>query len=256
MREHIISEIKRIAKQSDNKAVSKADFIKLTNIPDYQIYKHFKCWNKAVSAAGLTPNTKNKKLNNDKLFQNLYDYCVKIDKIPTATEFKYNSNHAIKKYRKNFGAWPNVLLFFQIWLQENHSSSKFIDMINQKIILKDKKQTLHGAGAPLDFKGLKHEPINEQGLIFLFSKMNEELGLIVETLKIGFPDCIGKRLIDKNNNLWESVSIEFEYKSKDFLSHRHDANKCDIIVCWIHDWHDCPIEVIELKDKVNKTNKH
>jgi hypothetical protein len=27
---------------------------------------------------------------------------------------------------------------------------------------------------------------------------------------------------------------------------------CDIIVCWEHDWPDCPIEVIELRDVIRK----
>ena len=65
--------------------------------------------------------------------------------------------------------------------------------------------------------------------------------------KTGFPDCEGKRCIDINKNLWEPVSIEFEFKSRNFLEHGHNPNECDMIVCWIHDWLDCPLEVIELK---------
>ena len=79
---------------------------------------------------------------------------------------------------------------------------------------------------------------------------NDPTSNIVEAIKTGFPDCVGKRLIDKNKNLWEPVFIEFEYKSKNLLAHGHDASKCDVIVCWIHDWADCPIEVIELKNIV------
>jgi len=186
-----------------------------------------------------------------------------LGKISTTMEFERNSGNAIKTYRKNFGSWKNSLSSFKLWLQENNPDSKFIDMINDKAVeINTTKATENGNinsgmvwegkkgiiyGAPLDFKGLRHEPTNEQGVVFLFGKINEELGIIVEAVKAGFPDCVGKRLIDKNKNLWEPVSIEFEYKSRNFLAHGHDVNGCDVIVCWIHDWYDCPLEVIELK---------
>jgi hypothetical protein len=35
---------------------------------------------------------------------------------------------------------------------------------------------------------------------------------------------------------WQRVWIEFEYESRNFLKHFHDATKADIIVCWTHNW--------------------
>ena len=50
------------------------------------------------------------------------------------------------------------------------------------------------------------------------------------------------------------MHIEFEYKSSHFKRHGHlkrmnEGIKCDMIVCWEHDWVECPegIEVLELK---------
>ncbi|MFQ5762282.1 MAG: hypothetical protein ACE5PO_04525, partial [Candidatus Bathyarchaeia archaeon] len=51
---------------------------------------------------------------------------------------------------------------------------------------------------------------------------------------------------------WEEVLIEFEYKSSNFLAHKHDVNQCDLIVCWVHDWRECPLEVIELKSLIKR----
>jgi hypothetical protein len=31
------------------------------------------------------------------------------------------------------------------------------------------------------------------------------------------------------------------------LKHAHDVEKCDMIVCWIHNWPECPLEVVELR---------
>ena len=46
---------------------------------------------------------------------------------------------------------------------------------------------------------------------------------------------------------WEPVRVEFEYRSRNFFYHGHDAAGCEVIVCWQHDWPDCPIEVLELR---------
>jgi hypothetical protein len=63
-------------------------------------------------------------------------------------------------------------------------------------------------------------------------------------------DAFGRRKIRKTE--YEPVDIEFEYKSLDFKNHQHDPNQCDIIVCWEHNWKECPIEVIELKTALSK----
>jgi hypothetical protein len=51
------------------------------------------------------------------------------------------------------------------------------------------------------------------------------------------------------------VRIEFEYRSRNFAAHRHDPGGCDPIVCWVHDWPDCPIEVLELRQAMAARSK-
>ena len=51
---------------------------------------------------------------------------------------------------------------------------------------------------------------------------------------------------------WQWVRIEFEYESMNFQRHGHDPKGCDVIVCWRHNWAECPknIEVVELRKVV------
>ena len=107
-------------------------------------------------------------------------------------------------------------------------------------------------GAPIDFRGLRHEPVNEQGVVFLFGMVARELGYLVEAIQGGFPDCEAKRQISRNQ--WQTVQIEFEYESKNFVDHGHDPQKCDVIVCWLHNWPECPegLEVLALSEVVKK----
>lgn len=102
-------------------------------------------------------------------------------------------------------------------------------------------------GDLINFRGLVYAPLNENGVIFLFGKVAADLNMYVEEIKPGFPDCIARRFTGKG---WERVSVEFEFNSKSFRVHEHDPEGCDLIVCWNHDWAECPLEVIELKSEI------
>jgi hypothetical protein len=104
-------------------------------------------------------------------------------------------------------------------------------------------------GEPINFRGMVYAPLNEAGVILLFARVMDDLGIIYESSPPGFPDMVGRR---KVGNAWQRVRIEFEYKSSNFKQHGHDPSKCDIIVCWEHDWPECPLEVIELRDIIRK----
>jgi predicted transport protein len=104
-------------------------------------------------------------------------------------------------------------------------------------------------GELINFRGLVWAPVNEQGVVFLFGMIARELGMYVELVRPGYPDCIAKRYIGKGR--WEEVRIEFEFRSRNF---HHDCAECDMVVCWEHDWKQCPkhIEVIELKEEIKR----
>jgi hypothetical protein len=106
-------------------------------------------------------------------------------------------------------------------------------------------------GNPISFRGLRHEPVNEQGVVLLFGMLAEKLGYVIEAVQMGFPDCEAKRRISPQR--WERVRIEFEFESRNFRDHGHPVAGCDVIVCWRHNWEECPphLEIVELCHVVN-----
>jgi hypothetical protein len=82
-------------------------------------------------------------------------------------------------------------------------------------------------GHPMDFRGLRHEPVNEQGVVLLFGMVAKELGYIVEAVQSGFPDCEAKRQIGPER--WQRVHLEFEFESRNFRDHGHPLTGCDVI---------------------------
>lgn len=103
-------------------------------------------------------------------------------------------------------------------------------------------------GKKIDFKSLSCAPVNEHGVVYLFGLLHDSFDFKIESIQAGFPDCIARR--EKAKDRWEELRIEFE--SKSFFANKHDINGADMIVCWKHNWKDCPkyIEVIELSTMI------
>jgi len=99
---------------------------------------------------------------------------------------------------------------------------------------------------------LVYSPINEQGVVYLFGLIANDLNIRVESIQQGYPDCTAIRYVGKGR--WERINIEFEYKSSNF---NHDPDKCDVLVCWEDDLQGekrSPLkglEIIELKSIIN-----
>ena len=107
-------------------------------------------------------------------------------------------------------------------------------------------------GSPLNFRGLVYGPINEQGVVYLFGLVAEDLNIRVEGIQQGYPDCTAVRHVGRGR--WERIDIEFEYKSSNF---DHDPDKCDVLVCWEDDLPEGKrdiikgLQVYELKAMIN-----
>lgn len=109
---------------------------------------------------------------------------------------------------------------------------------------------IHETGGILGVRGIVYEPINEQGVILLFAALCHDLGFMIEGIRSSFPDALLRRR--NNKGTWNSCRAEFEYKSSNFKTHKHNPSQCDIVICWEHDWADCLLEVLCLRDIVGK----
>jgi hypothetical protein len=57
--------------------------------------------------------------------------------------------------------------------------------------------------------------------------------------QVAFPDMI----LEDGNGI---IRAEVERNSSDFISHQHDPDGCDLIICWRHNWNDCPLPVMTI----------
>lgn len=109
-------------------------------------------------------------------------------------------------------------------------------------------------GARLDSPILNYEPVNEMGVVILFGFYMKELGFShLEQIQSKYPDAIG--MVQLPNGRLRRAAIEFEYESKTFEQHGHDPKDCDIIICWVHNWKNCPqnLQIIEMKSFIENS---
>ena len=107
-------------------------------------------------------------------------------------------------------------------------------------------------GAPTGLPAFPYEPVNEMGVMVLFSMLAPQLGFVIESVQSSFPDCEAKIEVEPGRR--QHFRIEFEYESLQFKKHGHDPSQCDMIVCWRHNWKNCPpnLQVLELSKIVRQ----
>jgi hypothetical protein len=51
--------------------------------------------------------------------------------------------------------------------------------------------------------------------------------------------------------------IEFRFENRNFLKNGHKKECYPVIVCWVHNWRECPktIEVVELRKEAEKIRR-
>ena len=100
-------------------------------------------------------------------------------------------------------------------------------------------------GPLMNLPEMVHEPLNEMGVVFAFGTGGAATGIKVLRFQAAFPDCEALREVVRGQ--LQRMKLEFEFESRNFLRHGHRIDGCDGIVCWKHNWKECPLEVIELR---------
>jgi hypothetical protein len=272
-RQEIIQEIQRIARELGKDSITLQDFKRYSTISEKKVTYHFGRWNDAVIAAGLQANTPNlpparDSFSDDDLLAEIGRLWQQLGNRPTIQMMNAKGSYSAWPYQSRWGSFPKavdeyVRLFGEPVVEEiTPCAESVVQVISQSPFFSIPKTVQQKGGRltpahqffgePIDFRGLRYAPINEQGVVYLFGMVSRELGFLVESIRTAFPDCEGKRALDKTGEHWQHVRIEFEYRSKNFVEHGHDPEACDLIVCWIHDWADCPLEILELKSTLAK----
>jgi hypothetical protein len=99
-------------------------------------------------------------------------------------------------------------------------------------------------GDPLNELGFRFAPTNAKGVLLLFARKVGEFHMYVEEVPETFPDCFVRRWTKYG---WRRLAVVCALRSSALRTGGPDVLGCNLVVCWEHDWPDCPLEVIELR---------
>jgi hypothetical protein len=226
---------------------------------------------------GIRLSPQEKHLTDDEMFSQLDKVLLKHKRIPGWMLLNEETGIPEGTWKKKLGgrrgcSQQDVYRKYHDWLQVKNPKSKNLEVVTAFLekphLLEmsppaDDSPAARGKRTPsyqkkegevvgplLRFRNLTYEPTNEQGVVFLFGMVSEELGFSsIERLGTDFPDCTAYRKVSNQREL-QRVRIEFEFKSSSYQG--HDPNGCDVIICWEHNWRECPssLEVIALKKEI------
>jgi AcrR family transcriptional regulator len=238
-------------------------FQRETGIGKAAVYRHFESWRALCAAAGLAVEETNRRVPEEEVFAAMRDAFVREGRILTLGAFVHRAPIGRAVLRRRFGTWQDALAAFRRWAIANAPDFPLLGALHARLGHSPGARPYEPAspalpawptverrpsGAVLAFRAMAFAPINEAGVVALFGMAAAELGYSIETVTAGFPDCTARRHI--GGGRWEGVRIEFEYRSRAFREHGHDPAGCDVIVCWEHDWPDCPLEVLALREAI------
>jgi hypothetical protein len=261
-REEIIAAVKECAARLE-RTPSLAELRTATNINAYQVRMGFGSYMQLLKDAGLDATGQGYAVEASLLFLDWAELVRRLKKIPTITDYRRGSKYSIRPLTTRHGGWRKVVAGMRNYMIENGVEGEWDDVMT--VITKHLKSEAENSiftntsgsplkpkiqadqptyGQPLLSLPMTYAPTNENGVIFAFGSVAQELGFSVLRIQTGFPDCEAMRKIEPGR--CQRSRIEFEYESRNFLVHRHAISGCDLIVCWIHNWPECPLEVLEL----------
>jgi hypothetical protein len=262
-REEIITAVKECAAKLGR--VPRADEFQVTmSVQRHVIRKHFSTYAQLLMECGLERHGSGVPLTMEAIFLDWAGVVRSTRKVPTALDYDRHGKYSHRPFAVRFKYWREVPAGMLAYMVEKGLGGEWQDVM--KIIADHLRMPLEDAtkyklpsgctfrpmimtdrpiyGLPLLQGPLTFAPTNEAGVLAAFACHARELGFTILRLQAAFPDCEALREVGPNKG--QRVLIELEYESRNFLDHMHPIAGCDLIVCWINNWPDCPLEVIEL----------
>ena len=194
----------------------------------------------------------------ENLAQEFLSVAIEVKRVPTLVQLKRRSKHGVYSFQGKHGGYDSFKMRAINYLLSNEPSKlgELKLLFENELLRLNGNQTIskirpHEHGSMLGFRAFAHVPTYEQDVVGMFSAIAHEIGFEIISNRSAFPDCKANRKIEgSSRNRYKECLIEFEFRSSDFKLHKHPVNGCDLIVCWEHDWKDCSLEVLELKNAI------
>jgi hypothetical protein len=265
-REEIIATVLNCTQEIGH-APSVGELLTRTKVSIYAIRKYFGNYRQVLEACGLERGGSGYTVGLESLFPDWAAVVRKLGRVPTMIDFRLHGRYSSRPLIRHFGGWTHVPAgMLEYGRAEKMDDWKdVLDVVAKHLMEKPdlpraSRRRLGGTlrpiieadepfyGPPMAESPMVFCPTNEAGVAVLFGAVARELGFRILRVQNGFPDC--EAMLEVEPGRWQRKLIEFENESRNFLAHGHKAAGCNMIVCWSHNWPECPLEVVELRTEV------
>ncbi len=268
-KEEIIAGVKECTARLGH-APTVAEFHEMSKVTKRQVRKNFGSHTRMLAESGVEREGSGYPISMQSLFLDWARVVRSLGKVPTVIDYERLSKYSARPLFDRFRSWRDVPEGMLQWARQEGLEEEWKDVLDIIVLHLQAAarwartsgttsaatasstfippKSLAGQpayGQPLPHSPLSYAPTNEAGVVLLFGSMARDLGFVIMRVQTEFPDCEAMR--EMGQNRWQRMRIEFEYESHSFLLHMHPATDCDLIVCWNHNWPDCPVEVLELQ---------
>ncbi len=260
-KEHALAEVKRVASKLGVKALSMAQFNgQHTDVSAKTVALLWGGWHRAIEAAGLRKHPKAyDEIPLAELAREFLNAFRELGKVPSLTQLSRRSAHGEYLFSEKHGGYATFKkAAIELLLSEEDLDAAIrIALESHLAELRSGGQNgvgpvpaPHARGRHLGFRAFAFAPTYETEVVSLFAAVADELGFEIVAQREAFPDCEARRIVDQQRKRYKRCMIEYELRSSDYRKHKHSEAGCDLVVCWEHDWKECPLEVLELKQAI------
>ena len=277
-RKSVLEAVRKAAAAAGAGRLTLDRFLAGSGLRQCDVFRYYSRWNEVLQAAGC--DVLKEPIKTEQLLADWGGVARKLKGVPSLKSYELHGKYNASTLGHRFGAWSKVCGAFREFAARKKDWADVMKMIESAhletrygrgyrrmgaeggapsrsrgrkwVTTRQRRKDEVSFGAPLNLFALRYEPVNENGVIYLFGILAERLGFSTEAVRAAFPDCIAKRQVGEKD--WRNVRIEFEYESRNFREHGHDPEGCDMIVCWNHNWAECPpgLEVVALSEEIRK----
>ncbi len=260
--EECVHEMQRVALVLDRSHLTAEEFDANAKVSAFRIVRVFGTWATALKAAGLasSPNLI-REVPISTLAGDFLRACIELGRIPTINQLTRRSRHVSHTFAGKHGGY---LAFKRTAIDHLFSTNArippaiktlFETVLSQFPFIvapspEGPQAQPHRQGRTLNFRAFAYAPTCEHDVVQMFGAVAQELGFEILANRSAFPDCEARRRRPGARETFVKCLIEYEFASSDYRRHQHPVSGCDLVVCWNHDWADCPIEVLELSAEI------
>lgn len=262
-REECVHELRRVGASLESAHLTSQQYDSQGPDPSsYRIVRIFGSWHAALKEAGLKPSPNFiREVALEKLAEDFLTATTELGRIPTIRQLTRRSEHVSHTFAGKHGGYAT----FKVRAIEHILAAKTripagVRRLFESELANVPKHAVppvtespvipHRQGRSFNFRAFAYAPTTEHDVVQLFGAVAHELGFEILANRSAFPDCEARRKQPGTREAFVKCLIEYEFASAEYRRHKHPSTGCDLVVCWQHDWAECPIEVLELKTAV------